>query len=279
VFSIVCKRGAHREIAFNIIYRYYFPFVFNWCKKKLGNWHSAEDAAQETLMRVASKTVFEKKAPFSSFIFAVANNVVREYWARLPQLRLERIMRKDLRFERADGGVWALSEGGKAEVDAIRNAFVGRRRVTVAPRRSLANAAIVVLADANKPMSAKAIVDMVIKSGLIPQPSDGKGPRVGLTQADVNRNETVVPKAEITDIFYYRACEELHESFTIHKKRPSDYLAFHLAVLRRRYATVDPKHRVNILKDTRVFPGSHVFGRYLWLRTWSEAEGNSVVGS
>jgi hypothetical protein len=77
----------------------------------------------------------------------------------------------------ADGGA-----GSKKSAAAEQPAKAKKERKTAGPRKSLANAAVLVLADAKEPMNAKAIVEKATADGLY-EPGKGKTPHATLYSA------------------------------------------------------------------------------------------------
>lgn len=278
LLSMAYARDAESDRAYRELCRRYYDKVCYFCGHTIRDVHRVEDVAQEVFMRLYKRD-FPKEghAKFESLLFAIARNAVSEFLPKPSATHLRKTMRGDrnIRFHETGVDEWTLTEAGLAEVDAIRHAFAHAitskmpQTTRNMPRRSFVGAAILVLADAKGPMSSKDIVEKIKEIGLY-QPRDGKGPR-RLGEAEVS---TLVAPSECQtrDRFYERACEELAESVNLREKRSRDYLAFHLAVYRRRRANVEPIQRSRVRKEGRVFAAPPVFRRYLWLRWWSGSE-------
>lgn len=70
------------ESAFSELFRMYSKSMVNYSFRYLGNWHEAEEAAQEIflrLYRVAPR--YERRARFSTFLYQVATNILLN-WVR-----------------------------------------------------------------------------------------------------------------------------------------------------------------------------------------------------
>ena len=84
---------------------------------------------------------------------------------------------------------------GAGSKKAGKAAKPAKARQPAAPRKSLANAAILVLADSKEPMSAKAIVERATADGLY-QPGDGKTPDATLYIAMLRDKKARFRKAD-----------------------------------------------------------------------------------
>lgn len=70
------------ETAFSELFQMYSKAMVNYSYRFLGNWHEAEEAAQEIflrLYRVAPR--YERRASFSTFLYQVATNILLN-WVR-----------------------------------------------------------------------------------------------------------------------------------------------------------------------------------------------------
>lgn len=90
--------------------------------------------------------------------------------------------------------VAAVESGNLAEGVAIPTAG-GKKREAKGPRRSLVNAAIIVLADAGEPLNAKSIVERATAAGLY-EPGDGKTPEASLYSAMLRDAKARFQKAD-----------------------------------------------------------------------------------
>ncbi|MFB3894595.1 MAG: winged helix-turn-helix domain-containing protein [Phycisphaerae bacterium] len=91
----------------------------------------------------------------------------------------------------AKGGAAATAEGKPASGGKTP----AKKRQPKGPRHSLANAAILVLADAKEPMNAKAIVELATENGLY-KPGDGKTPEATLYSAMLRDKKARFHKAD-----------------------------------------------------------------------------------
>lgn len=100
----------------------------------------------------------------------------------------------DERAEDVAATVAAVENGSLAEGVVIPTAG-GKKREAKGPRRSLVNAAIIVLADAGEPLNAKAIVERATAGGLY-EPGDGKTPEASLYSAMLRDAKARFQKAD-----------------------------------------------------------------------------------
>ncbi len=72
-----CQRGADADhSAFKAIYERYAPEVYRFQKRLLGDRHSAEDAVQDTFVRLhRGLKGYDATRPFRPYVFSVARNV------------------------------------------------------------------------------------------------------------------------------------------------------------------------------------------------------------
>jgi len=81
LLSMVSEKGADSTPALTEIYLRYYSKIRNFCGRALGDWHLAEDAAQKVFQVFtgpAKKTFCRGPAKFSSLLYGIARNKVRE---------------------------------------------------------------------------------------------------------------------------------------------------------------------------------------------------------
>ncbi|MCS7000273.1 MAG: RNA polymerase sigma factor [Bacteroidota bacterium] len=72
----------HREAAFGELYRRYSHRVFVYCRKILGNSHDADDAFQETFIKLlGSASPKRQMTNFPAFLLTIARNTCRDMLA------------------------------------------------------------------------------------------------------------------------------------------------------------------------------------------------------
>ncbi len=70
------------EAAFSELFKMYAKPMVNYSYRYLGNWHDAEEAAQEIFLRLYRMAPrYERRASFKTFIYRVATNILRN-WLR-----------------------------------------------------------------------------------------------------------------------------------------------------------------------------------------------------
>jgi RNA polymerase sigma-70 factor (ECF subfamily) len=75
---LVDSAKAGDERALSELYQTYFPRVYRYILARTGNYHDAEDLAEEVFMRVleAIERFQWREAPFSAWLFRIAHNAV-----------------------------------------------------------------------------------------------------------------------------------------------------------------------------------------------------------
>ena len=110
-YMIVKRAQDGDQDSLNQIIARYEKKIFNFCYRMVGDREEAFDLAQDTFLRVcASLRSFRGDAPFSSWIYRVANNVCVDYIRRR---RKWRTVSLDAACETTDGEVyWQVSDNG-----------------------------------------------------------------------------------------------------------------------------------------------------------------------
>ena len=111
--------AAERQAAFEVLVRRFQRRVFAVCVRVLGSPEDAEEATQETFVRLArSATTFRGDAALSTWLYRVARNVCTDHVrrdARRPSTPVEDIEQVDHRIgDDATGAIDASDELGRA---------------------------------------------------------------------------------------------------------------------------------------------------------------------
>jgi len=116
-YAIVNLAQSGNQGALDQIIAHYEKRIYNFCYRMVGDREEAFDLAQDTFLRVcASLRSFRGDAPFSSWIYRIANNVCVDYIRRKKKCR---ILSLDAACETADGEVYlqvSTGEPGPADV-------------------------------------------------------------------------------------------------------------------------------------------------------------------
>lgn len=79
--GLVARVAARDEAAFADLYELYFPRVYAYCLKRVGNATEAEDLAQETFVQLyRSAGSYEGRSSLLTWIFGIACNVCSRYF-------------------------------------------------------------------------------------------------------------------------------------------------------------------------------------------------------
>jgi len=127
-----CQRGLDQDhTGFRAIYERYAPEVLRFQKRLLGDRHAAEDAVQDTFVRLhRGLKAYDGARPLRPYVFSVARNVAVD------------ILRARAKRPRPEALAEALVPGGAAAVDEAsrgeESAAVAESLATLAPEhRSL----------------------------------------------------------------------------------------------------------------------------------------------
>lgn len=115
-YAIVKLAQEGNRDALDQIIAHYEKRIYNFCYRMVSDREEAFDLAQDTFLRVcASLRSFRGDAPFSSWIYRVANNVCVDYIRRRRKCRTVSL---DAACETADGEVyWQVSTGEPGPAD------------------------------------------------------------------------------------------------------------------------------------------------------------------
>jgi RNA polymerase sigma-70 factor, ECF subfamily len=89
----MARLAAGHDAALNDLMARHAPKLFNYLVRSLQNEEDAADLAQETFLRVfQNRTKFDKRMKFSTWLYAIATNLVRDRYrhrTRHPQVSLD----------------------------------------------------------------------------------------------------------------------------------------------------------------------------------------------
>lgn len=146
-------RGDAR--AFDEIYRRYYSAVFGYCLIRLGDRSAAEDATQETFLKV-SGAIGEPVENVRSWLFAVARNVV------IDATRRRAASPDQVDLETALGAVGAdIYEAPFEAMDVTANVFIALRRLPARDRKAL------VLREFNDASSVQIAEELGLRPGAV----------------------------------------------------------------------------------------------------------------
>jgi RNA polymerase sigma factor (sigma-70 family) len=79
--AALAVRASRERIAFVMLYDRYFPRVYNYLRARTGDPHLADDLTAQTFENVLRNitTYRPEKAPFSSWLFAIARNALNDH--------------------------------------------------------------------------------------------------------------------------------------------------------------------------------------------------------
>jgi RNA polymerase sigma-70 factor (ECF subfamily) len=105
------QRAKSNSADFGLLYRHYFPRIYNYCLRRVGDRDSAEDLCSTVFTRTLSNLHTYKSGSFAAWIFSIAHNVVANYLRdRRPQLSIE---------EESNLKVRQLADPGENTLDRI----------------------------------------------------------------------------------------------------------------------------------------------------------------
>lgn len=88
--ELIVRRARSNNADFGPLYRHYFPRIYNYCLRRVGNQESAEDLCSIVFTRTLANLHAYKSGSFAAWIFSIARNVVANYLRdRRPQLSIE----------------------------------------------------------------------------------------------------------------------------------------------------------------------------------------------
>ena len=75
--ELIARVAAGDEAAFEILYERYFPRVYHFASRRLGNRADAEETAQETFINIFSSIESDRgEAPFAAWVLGVARRTL-----------------------------------------------------------------------------------------------------------------------------------------------------------------------------------------------------------
>ncbi len=105
------QRAKSNNADFGLLYRHYFPRIYNYCLRRVGDRDSAEDLCSTVFTRTLSNLHTYKSGSFAAWIFSIAHNVVANFLRdRRPQLSIE---------EESNLKVRQLADPGEDTLDRI----------------------------------------------------------------------------------------------------------------------------------------------------------------
>jgi RNA polymerase sigma-70 factor (ECF subfamily) len=114
------QRAKSNNADFGLLYRHYFPRIYNYCLRRVGDRDSAEDLCSTVFTRTLSNLHTYKSGSFAAWIFSIAHNVVANYLRNhRPQLSMQEESNLKVR-QLADPGENTLDRIVRAEeVDTV----------------------------------------------------------------------------------------------------------------------------------------------------------------
>ncbi|HLE14749.1 MAG TPA: sigma-70 family RNA polymerase sigma factor [Anaerolineales bacterium] len=100
--AALAVRAARERIAFVMLYDRYFPRVYNYLRARTGDPHLADDLTAQTFEHVLRNIAAYRpeKAPFSSWLFAIARNALNDHLRVVRRRQL--LSLEALRYQPAD---------------------------------------------------------------------------------------------------------------------------------------------------------------------------------
>jgi len=113
------ERAKTDEQAFRQLYELYFPKIYGYIKKRVGQTETAQDLVSETFLKAFSNlpTFVYKGAPFSAWLYRIATNLIIDYYRQEKHYQKVDIENYDLVAENQDIEKEILTSQQRMEID------------------------------------------------------------------------------------------------------------------------------------------------------------------